>query len=355
MIGRREPWISDEPRLFGQLVPRLVRRALRRPFLAFGAALLVTVTVVGLRAQRPPRYKATQYFSLEEGTIVDSETTPQPPRLIREYIANIAMSQRQLTEIMEKHHLASRLRAEDPVGAVESLREDIDIDVSRNYFVYDRSYDDEPRSARIALSFWTGDPDLAMAVVRELGAAILREQENRRAAHLTAARTLSRATLQRARERLRRDQTRLERLHAEAQASDRPESVAAKVEAAALQVQIMSAMRQLDVLEKRAAGLELTEAVEKRKLGLNFQLVDEDIEGDPAPLSPADALRLAAVVFVVALGVLFGVIAAWDRRVYTPKELGIEGFPVFGSLPRFPGDTAGSYRQRSGRPRGTRI
>src|SRR5207244_1584201 len=84
---------------------------------------------------------------------VDIATAPRPKGKLREYVADVAFSSARLGELIRKRDLYPRERARDPSFAmpIEAMRDDIEVEVWRNYFLEQRSVDDPARSARIAI------------------------------------------------------------------------------------------------------------------------------------------------------------------------------------------------------------
>ena len=50
-------------------------------------------------------------------------------------------------------------------------------------------------------------------------------------------------------------------------------------------------------------------------------------------------------MFLLIVGLLVPVVGTFDDRIYAPRTAS-RGLPLFGAVPRFPGDEAGSYRER---------
>jgi hypothetical protein len=229
------------------------------------------------------------------------------------------------------------------------MREDIDIGVSRNYFIFDRRPDDEPRSASISIAFPSADRDQARAVVHELGQAILDVQARQRNDRLNAERTLIDAELTRAQAHVRDVQTELDRLVLESADAKGTAYVTNQAEVANAHERLKSALDNAHELETRDARLDLAADVEDQRLGLAFQLVDEDVVVLSPALRTGQIIRLALSLFLCAGAVLLIVVGGWGRRVDTSDDLTAAGLPVLGRVERFPGDDVGSYRTRIGK------
>ena len=80
---------------------------------------------------------------------------------------------------------------------------------------------------------------------------------------------------------------------------------------------------------------------------MKFELVDERVATFAPRLTVLELALRAGVIFAAALAVTATVAGALDDRIYAPQDLAAWGLPLFGALPRFPGDDAGSYRARA--------
>jgi hypothetical protein len=341
----REPWIGDESQL-AAIARQVFVRALRRPWRVLVIAVLITGAYVWTRAHAAPTYEATLYFNMVEGDLTDPNNTPRPLRSIREYISNVALSRARVERLMTKYHLSDAYLARDRVAAIDAFREDIRIDVTRNYFLYDRIQFNAPRSAQIAISTRGGDPERARAILREIGDAILQEQLAARADRLGQARDVFGSQLLLARTRTRLLQQQIDRLWLDLARADPRGAIWIQARIAGLQADIKGAIEQVVALERRAADVAFTAAAEGNQLGLNFELFDESLVTTAPRLTPFQLARLATVVFIMVLVLTVPVVGAFDDRIYSAHDLEVYGLPFFGALPRFNGDDAGSYRAR---------
>jgi hypothetical protein len=338
-------WIDGEPRL-SQVVREVAQRALRRPVRSVGLALLLTAAAVGYRVRKPPTYEATMYFRMQEGQLGGAAGTPRPPREIAEYIENVALSRKVLGEIMTRHSLGGAFLAHDPVAAIASFRDDVDVTVSGNYFIYDRTSDDEPRSAEFSIAYHHRDREVALAVVHEIGATILAEEAARRSAHVDQARALYAAMVQQKRTEIAGVQADLDRLSSQRTGAD---AIAVAAQSSALSTHIKAALNDLQGLERRQAEIELARGLDESKLGLFFELVDEEVTVIAPRLSTRQMARFAGVLFPIMAVLALALVGTLDRRVYTTRDLAARRLPAFGALPRFPGDAVGSYHARTQR------
>lgn len=335
-----EPWISAEPRL-ADVVRTVLARALRRRRRVLGAALLLTAALTVQRALQDPRYEATLYFRLAEGDVTDPSQTPPPPRDIRQYITSVALSRQQLETIMRKYRVSTEWLANDRIAAIDDFRDDIDIGVSRNYFLYDRADDDAPRSAQVTVSLAGSDPADTAAMLHEIGDAILRDQAAQRRGGLADAREFMNAQLAQARARTKSLQETIDRLSRDAAAASPSEAIGIRAHVSRLEAETRGVIDQALALEVRAADVEFAGAAEDERLGLAFELFDESLATFAPRLTPSELALRAAIVFAVALLIAACAVGAFDDRIYGPDDLAAHGVPILGALPRFPGDDTG--------------
>jgi hypothetical protein len=339
-------WISDEPRLAS--VARLVlARALHRRAPVLLVALLATGGATALRWLKQPTHEATLYFRLEEGDLGDAGHGLRPPPDIRQHIANVALSRKQLEQIMRKYHWSEGWLARDRAAAIDDFREGIEISVERNYFIYPRNPGEDPRSAEVRISLSGSDEEQVRAILREIGDAILLDQAAQRGGRLREARELFRAQLEHARSRTRTLQEAIARLALEVNGPDERAAIGAQARLAVLEAEAKGALEQELALQKRAAAAAFNAAKEEEQLGMKFELVDERVATFAPRLTGLELALRAALIFAAVVAVTATVAGAFDDRIYAPQDLAAWGLPLFGALPRFPGDDAGSYRARA--------
>jgi hypothetical protein len=341
-----DEWIGDEVRMVA-LARQVLARALRRPLRVFVFAAVATVAVVGGRAAKAPTYEATLYFHLLEGDLIDPRNAPRPLRDIRQYISTVALSRERVERLMQKYHVSSAYLARNREAAIDDFKDEIQVDVSRNYFLYDRRLGDEPRSAQVTIALSGDDAARARAMVHEIGDAILQDQKNQRTGRLNQARELFGERLDQARDRVRTLQASIDRLWVMANASDPRSAIAIRAQIAATQAETRGAIDQMLAVERRSSDLAFSANVEGMQLGLRLELFDESLATFAARLTPLQLVRLTVVVFAIALLVAVAMFGAFDDRVYAAEDLVAQGLPVFGALSRFPGDDAGAYRARA--------
>jgi len=341
-----EPWISDEAGLVS-IARRAIVRAFRRPLRLLVIALLATAGFVVIRLYRPPIYRAMLHFHLTEGEISDPTQGPRPPRAVREYVFNVALSRERVEQIMLKHGWSPRYLATNRVAAIHEFREDVDVEVSRNYFLYDRRPSDAPRSALVTVSLLGSDSERTVATLREIGDAIVEDQRSQRAERLQQGREALEGELARTRARAKALQDEIARLQQGPAVADPLRAADGQERVLALQVEAKSAIDRLIGLERRATGIAFTAAAESEALGLRLDLVDEGLMSLTPDLTPLELAQRALLMFVLALLLAIPVVGAFDDRIYGLEDLAGQGVPIFGELVRFPGDDVGAFRARS--------
>ena len=318
---------------------RALARAVRRPALICAFALLGGGSFVIHHVARPPAYWAALHFRIREGDLPEARNAPRPPRNVRRYINEVALSRDTLERIMRKHHVSEAFLARDRVEAIEAFRDDIHVDLERNYFLYDRDPSDEPRSAYVTVAIKGVDPERTRKLLHDIGDAILQDQASRRE-RLAGAGALLRDQLERERARTKALIDAIRELSPAAADGVSPGGRLAAVES-------QHSVERVATLERRAAGVALAAAAEGQQLGLTFDLVDESVLAVPPPLTAAQLAAGAVLALTLTLALIVPVVGAFDDRIWEPEDLQILGVPVVASVPWFPGADAASYRTRT--------
>lgn len=342
-----DAWISEEDSM-ATAVRRVFARARRRWPRVLVVALLATAAAMAFRVLRAPSYRGSLYFRIAEGDLVDPALTPRPPRDLRRQIASVALSRQQVELMMRKLGVSRAWLDHDPLSAVDDFRDQIEIEVTRNYFVEDRGRRDAPRSAFVTISLTGADADLTRAILHEIRDAILRDQSARGSGNLAETQAALEAELARARQRTRSLQEEIARIGLEASRAPAGAAIGLRARAAALEVEVSGAIGRVLALERRADAIAFSGAAEGEQLGLTLLPLDEDVASLAPPLGPAElALRAAAILAVASL-LAAVIVGAFDDRIYAPEDLAVRGVRVFGALSRFPGDDVGPWPARAG-------
>jgi hypothetical protein len=304
-------WIRQERPLtdaFWQSL-RLARAGLRRP-LWVGLGSVGLLAVLGLSLVLATRSYAPRVVLRVIEADRDPGSMPELKRKLGEYVRDGVFTSEPLLDLIHRYHLYPKAVAVSPRRAVEAFRRDIDVEVYQNYFVEQRSENEAPRSARVAVSYRSGNRDTALAVTRDLGALVVvrmtaeREAQARRASETAK---LGAETL---------EQALVSRLAAIAEKQRKVEGrgtpdPAAQVELVSLLGSVPALQQQVDAAERRAAALDLGAAFEARGIGLRFDIAED---ADAPLFDRHSRLRLLglATAFVLGLPLVLLTVGAFN-------------------------------------------
>jgi hypothetical protein len=356
-------------------VMRLAGRGIRHPLICLLCGLGLTALVVGGLVLKEYRYQPKFVLRVVEMDR-DPHTAPRPKRHLREHVRDAVFSNTRLAELIEKHGLYPALYRANPIAAITSFREDIEIDVYRNYFVEERSPDDPPRSARIAVSYRSSDRKQGLAVTRDLGKAIIdNEHQNRKRQAIAAAQeaekvlTRARADVLALRQQiasralllgvdLQSAEMRASLLHATPEPAldsntplgsqtiaqpdfasrlagrDRDDQARAVVELIGLKRSLQGAERQLADAESRKADLELGRDLEQGGLGLRFEVIDEGAISESAGIGFDDLLFVGLCTLLLGLPLLVLAVGAFDSKIRDSLDVARLGLRPLGFVDR---------------------
>jgi hypothetical protein len=343
-------WEDDEPGLreiFGEL-GRLKRRALARPLVPLLLALAVALAAVGMRARKARIFESQVVLRVTESDL-DALTAPRPAKELRAYVLDVAFSKEALLELIHRFDLYPRQMRRDPSYAVEAMRDDLEVEVWRNYFLEARDVDDPGRTARIAVSYRAKDPHLACDVARALGELIVAHEEKSRTAIALRTAELASADVEAAQAELVRRQGEIVSKELAARFAPPAQATLLEIEAANLQKSIATDTTRLTDLVKRKGALSLRAAMESRHLGLRFELIDPGHPQDRGLSRPKElgAIGLVVFLFCLPLGALAA--GAFDGRVYDLDDVRRLGLEPLGHVEPFPGDNVGALDARLAR------
>ncbi|MCA9676708.1 MAG: hypothetical protein H6709_04400 [Kofleriaceae bacterium] len=349
-------WYEAEGATRYVLVAELQR--LKRRARARWLPILVTVcALTGLamykRLKKVKLHEATVTIALTEGTMADGKD-PMPAQELRDYVATVLLNNGVLLKVIEEEQLFPLRRKLGDEYALNELRDQFQITVYRNYFLYQYS-PDEPRSARIAVEFTDPDPDQAWRMAHRLAELIVSGEQARRQELAEQLGHDAAEVLAEARARLEdREQQVSDRrlaLSAAQRDGDRARANALTVELRALDVQLRREREAMVQMTIASSGDALAAAVDRAGLGITFDIHEQ---GRPRE-EPGARTYLNVIVGVVLFVILLPVVAifygAFDSRVHDPEDVDRIGLPVLGHVPTFPGDKVGSLRGRGVRGR----
>ncbi|HXK18717.1 MAG TPA: hypothetical protein VNG33_12990 [Polyangiaceae bacterium] len=295
----RRTWLTDEPSVAVTLRQALAlwRVGFRRPFLVGAIAALLSAAIAlfvtfGRREYAPK-------FVLR---VVEAEhpaaNAPPLKRQLAEYVRQAIFTSEPLLEQMRRHGLYPGLLRRNSRAALDAFREDISIEVYQNYFVEDRAPGHQRRSARLSVGFRSKDPALALAVTRELGALIVshelssrREQAASAARGAAQARDILVAAWQQRSAAIVAKQAEIAKLSA-------PDPQR-QVELIGMLGSLAALDHQVEALERRATALDIGASLERRGIGMSFQVVDDGS-------LPGRAGQVQALLWTGAATLFFG-------------------------------------------------
>ena len=325
-------WMAREPGMPEACaeLARLGRRALGLPRRILIGSVLLALLVVGFVVLKGHRFSPRYLLRAVENDRVGTDT-PHGKRALRDHVLHNTFSNGRLLEIIKRHGLYPALARKDPNAAVTSFREDIEVEVYRNYFVEERSSDEPPRSARIAVRYRSEDRALALAVTRELGTLIVEHEALARQAQAQAAVRQASGAL----ERLRNEfQSRQKRMMERLLALESQRNPAAVLELVGLGDELEAIDGRLGALETSQAALEVGAAFEQRRIGLRFEVIEQGSIPGAEGVDAEDAVGLGLLTFVFGLPFVGLGVAAFDTKLRNGEDLSRLRLRSLGALRR---------------------
>ncbi|HMJ11563.1 MAG TPA: hypothetical protein VK524_09140 [Polyangiaceae bacterium] len=326
----RRSWLEREPGLFDVItqVGRLYRRAWQRPWVSLGLTLAAALLLVGISALRERTFAPRVVLRAIEAD-AQYGATPRPKRRLRDHVREAIFTNQRLLDVMEKHRLYASILSTNPQAALSSFRDDIDVEVYRNYFVEERSPNDPPRSARIAILYHSSDRQLALAVTRDLAALVADHESRTRRSQVEMLAREAAAQVERAQADVIQQQQAIVEKVTLIRADRDPQAV---VELASLQRSLPLLERRVVEAETRKAQLDLNASLEAKELGLRFELVDNGAIAESAGVDSEDLLLFGLFTFVFGLPFLGLLAGAFDTRILEAEDLRRMGVPVLGQI-----------------------
>lgn len=341
-------WIDAERTSPGDVsreLRRLARRSAARPFRTLLVALLCTAAVVGMRARKNRSYESRVVIRAVESDL-DASTAPRPARELRLYVLEVAFSNQRLLNLIKTFGIYQKQMARDPLFAVESFRDDLEVEVWRNYFLETRQLGDAGRSARIAISYRHSDPAMAREVTAALGQLLVEEEALSRTRQAEAGMAQAKAEADAARIELLDRKNRLRR-------AERLLPSAMGPERARLTLERNDQLRSIEPLETRLKALVAEETerslrvrMEESRLGLRFEVVDPPRKARLGITKTRELTMLGCIAFVFILPLAGIAVGAFDARVRTAEDVRRLGLVVMGHVPPFEGAGVGSLDAR---------
>jgi hypothetical protein len=307
--------MAEEPG-FGRAVgqaSQLLRAGLQRKWLTIGISLLLAASLAGWTAVAKHTYAPRYVLRVVEMDQAPG-MSPRPRRDLKDYVREAVWTSEPLLKIIHRRGLYPGLVAHNPRTALESMREDSEVDVYQNYFIEQRSEVDPPRSARLVVRYRSPDRELALAVTRDLAQLIVEYE------HATRLEQAIRATND-----AERALTFMRRGFSDRKAElalKRAEISRAPTADPQLEVEFVSLLGSTSALEHeivdaehREASLMLGAAAERQQVGMRFDVLDD---GALASSTDRSTVRIAGVgLLALLMGtplVALGVGAASDAK-----------------------------------------
>lgn len=342
----RQGWVRAEPG-FGewrQELMRLYRRARRRKLMTVFVAFAAAAAVCAMRWRKEQAFAASVTFRVSEGDQV-SAVAPPPTKELREFVSSIALSGTKVVDVMRKHRIYLKKLDVDPVTAVQLFREDLEIEVSRNYFIEEWQTN---KSARLTITYTAGSAEQASAVVNDLAQLVVDDEARRRQNTVKAAAMAADEGVAAVRHDLEQREAHLASLELALGTANRAQAAVLKLEIDNVKTQLGPVRDRFKQAQLLRDDLELAIIAEANAAGVRFDRVDESIEAITREATLKGLLLLGFVVFFLALPFAVMAVGAFDTRVYDLDDVGRLGIEPLGHVPPFRGDDVGSLRERQG-------
>jgi hypothetical protein len=281
-------------------------------------------------------------------TDLDAYTAPRTIGSLRDYVADVCFSDRQLLRVIRARKLyPSQMARGDERMALDEMRDDIEVEVWRNFFALPRTPDDPGRSARIAITYHGRDRQVVFEVAHDLGQVISDEQASLGIAEAQDALMGAEDRVRQARALAQEKQHELVvKRVAVANARNPQESAALAIEQNSLRRLTLSADEQVRTAEKARQAMWMRLQLETKRLGLQFELIDGGRVATPGPSKKLVLSLLAVLGFCSMLPLVMMGVGGVDDRVYEVEDVRRLGLVALGALPRFCGDDRGALEER---------
>lgn len=330
-------WADQEPNFWAGVheTVRLFARALRRPLLVFGLSLGLAGMMAGYVLVKKFMH-APRFVIRAVETDYNVATAPRPKRKLRDHVHGAVFTHTRLLEIIKRHGLYPSLTRKNPRAAVESFREDIEVEVYRNYFVVERSAHEPPRSARISIRYRAEDPKQALAVTRDLGQLVIESENSAGRSRVEATRGIAASEAQKAQEDvlgLRQQLAATTRRWSSAAGEEQARSAVAMME---LNAQLQNAVRRAEEAERRKVQVDLSAALEQQNIGIRFEVVDDGAVADNTARRHALAWVYALTTFLFGWPLVALAVGAFDSKLRDPDDVERLGMNLLGYVHRAP-------------------
>jgi len=344
----RHDWVGDEKAAPGMRreLKRLYRRARRRWLRTVGYTLVCAALVVGAAARKPHSYASRIAFRVTESAL-ESKTAPRTNGKLRDYVASVVFSNSHLLSVIKEHNLYPSLMARDPSIAVESMRDDIDVEVWRNEFAVKTAEDDPARTARVAVTYHGNDAKVVFDTVTHLGRLIRESEEHSRVAQAESALRLADDQVEQAHALIeQRKQAIVDTQLARSRAKSPEEGLRLVIELRGFEKSLPRAEVLLAQAETRRDQAYLRVQLEKHALGIKWEMIDPGRVEAPGMSKKALLTTLGILAFFLALPLCAIGVGCFDPHVYDLEDVRRLGIPTVGAVRHFDGDNAGALVDR---------
>lgn len=322
----------------------MVRRLRARPLPVIVLTFAITALITYKLATRRTMAEAQVVIALTEGSL-SQQRTGMPVLELREFVEDVLLPNAKLLELVKKYDLYKlRYRLGDQY-AIDELRSHFTIAIWKNTFIEADS--DRGNSARIGLTVFDADPELAFDLARDLATIVMqttREQRQAITKRLAAQVTEMHDRMHTRYEQLTREAS--EKQQAQIEARRRNDEMTAQAIDLELVVNQREQKKAADTMADIASsGDSLAERISEAGLDLSVSVVEEH-----RPIAPQHrGFTIAMIATVTALAALLGsafLIGAFDSRIHDTDDVKRLEIAVLGHLPGFPGDHVGSLQSR---------
>lgn len=332
-----------------QEVQRIRRRTRVRPWPVIALALVITCGLTYKMATRKQQYQSEVVLAIREGSLLSQDKrTGLPVGELKEFVQSVLLPDAKLAELIEQRNLHRLRKRLGMPWAINELRDQIEIEVWRNSFIY---YDPEDpnreASARVGLTVTEDDPDGAYLLARDLAQIVVQSVREHRQ---DVARKVA-AQIEHVRQGTEQRLATLELAISEKMvAISRAKREGKKGVAQAYQLELLKLDGEMKTAEKTLSDIAASpEALSDRIAEAGLDLIVEIVSERRPDRPDSKGFLIAMIAVVVAFGSLIGsalVLGAFDSRVHDTDDVTRLGLPVLGHVPGFPGDKVGSLEAR---------
>ncbi len=348
-------WFDVEPAIPSILIrelQRLKRRMKAHPFPVLLLAALLAGAAVFSYARKPRLNTGRVVLRISEGALTQYSGNVLPRGAVKDYVYGYLLTKEViLREIVEKEGLfREELELFGKDGAVEAVREWLNISVYHNYFYFNRRHEATPRSLRLIIAYTDPDPDFAFKMARLLADIVIDEERARRLQEMryatqNARQNLADAEVARARQLETRSQIITDLRQAEAD-EDQSKIAVLRTESQAMTDSLRQGRVGINALRRAVDSIEQAQLLEERHMGLIFETAEQIPPLDRPPPGPVILSVIGLICFCIFVPVCAIGIGTLDSRIHEVEDIRRLGMPIVGHVPSFQGDNVGSLEQR---------